>query len=88
MIGRQRSAQSCDRVSWEIQANILQKYDTTYAPYQTIITEYWGAAEITYWAQGMCSIWNTAVLQPTRLGVWVFYDRDVSPIEEYWGLHQ
>ncbi len=62
----------------------IQQYDTTYAPYQTIITGYWGAADITSWAQGMCAKWNTA-LQPIRLGVWTFYDRDVSPIEEYRG---
>ncbi|GAC1434732.1 MAG: hypothetical protein NVS1B11_04150 [Terriglobales bacterium] len=60
----------------------IQQYDTTYAPYQTIITGYWGASDITSWAQGMCSQWKTA-LQPVRLGVWTFYDRDVSAIEEY-----
>jgi hypothetical protein len=60
----------------------IQQYDTTYSPYQTIITGYWGAINVTSWAQGMCSKWNTAS-QPTRLGVWTFYDRDVSPIEQY-----
>lgn len=60
----------------------IQQYDTTYAPYQTIITGYWGASDITSWAQGMCAQWNTA-LQPSQLGVWTFYDRDVAPIEEY-----
>lgn len=60
----------------------IQTYDTTYAPYQTIITGYWGASDITTWAEGMCSLWNAA-LQPARLGVWTFYDRDVPPIEEY-----
>jgi len=60
----------------------LQQYETTYTPYQTIITGYWGATNITAWGQGMCSQWNTA-LQPVRLGVWTFYDRDISPIEQY-----
>jgi len=60
----------------------IQRYATTYAPYQTIITGYWGATDTTGWAQGMCLKWNTA-LQPARLGVWTFYDRDVSPIELY-----
>ena len=60
----------------------IQQYGTTYTPYQTIITGYWGAADITSWAQGMCSLWNTAV-QPARLGVWTIYDRDVVPVEEY-----
>ncbi len=60
----------------------IQQYDNTYAPYQTIITGFWGASDITSWAQGMCSQWNTAQ-QPVRLGVWTFYDRDVSPIEYY-----
>jgi hypothetical protein len=63
-------------------ASQIQQYDTTYAPYQTIVTGYWGAADITSWAQGMCSNWKLA-LQPVRLGVWTFYDRDVSPIEVY-----
>lgn len=60
----------------------IQQYDATYAPYQTIITGYWGASDTISWAQGMCSQWNTA-LQPVRLGVWAFYDRNVPPIEEY-----
>lgn len=60
----------------------LQQYAATYAPYQTIITGYWGVTDITSWAQGMCSNWNMAS-QPVRLGVWTFFDRDVSPIEEY-----
>jgi hypothetical protein len=60
----------------------IQQYLSTYKPYQTIISGYWGAADSTAWAQGMCAVWNVA-LQPTRLGVWTFYDRDVSPIEEY-----
>jgi hypothetical protein len=62
-------------------AQILQ-YSAAYAPYQTIITGYWGAADVTRWAQGLCSKWNTA-LQPARLAAWTFYDRDVSPIELY-----
>lgn len=60
----------------------IQQYDATYAPYQTIITGYWGATDITSWAQGMCAKWNTA-LRPSRVGVWTFYDPDVSPIELY-----
>jgi hypothetical protein len=60
----------------------IQQYDTTYGQYQTVITGYWGASNVTTWAQGMCSQWNTA-LQPVRLGVWTFYDRDVAPIEQY-----
>jgi hypothetical protein len=60
----------------------IQQYVTAYAPYQTIITGYWGASDIPNWAQGMCAKWNAA-LQPGRLGVWTFYDRDVSPIEQY-----
>lgn len=60
----------------------IQQYETTYSPYQTIITGFWGASDITTWAQGMCAQWTTA-LTPARLGVWTFYDRDVSPIEEY-----
>ncbi len=60
----------------------LQQYYTTYAPYQTVITGYWGASDITTWAQGMCVNWNT-ISQPTRLGTWTFYDRDVSLSESY-----
>ena len=60
----------------------IQQYDTTYAPYQTIITGYWGATDITSWAQDMCSKWNTAS-QPVRLGVWTFYDPDLSTSELY-----
>jgi hypothetical protein len=60
----------------------IQQYHATYAPYQTMITGYWGATNITSWAQGMCANWNTA-LQPVRVGVWTFYDRDVSPVELY-----
>lgn len=62
----------------------ITQYATTYSPYQTVITGYWGAPDITTWAQGMCGQWTLA-LSPTRLGVWTFYDRDVSPIEEYRG---
>ena len=60
----------------------IQQYQTMYAPYQTIITGYWGAADAASWAQGMCAAWNTA-LQPVRLGVWTFYDRDVPNYESY-----
>jgi hypothetical protein len=60
----------------------LQQYDNTYAPYQTIITGYSGASDTTTWARGMCSKWTTA-LQPSRLGVWTFYDRDLATMEQY-----
>jgi hypothetical protein len=60
----------------------IQQYVMEYAPYQTIITGAWGATDIPNWAQGMCAKWNAA-MQPGRLGVWTFYDRDVSPIEQY-----
>jgi hypothetical protein len=60
----------------------IQQYGTTYAPYQTIITGYWGASDITAWSQGMCAKWNTA-LQPIRLGVWTFYDQDLANSELY-----
>ena len=60
----------------------IQQYDSTYAPYQTIITGFWGATDITSWARGMCSQWNTA-LSPGRLGVWTFTDRDLAPVESY-----
>ena len=60
----------------------IQQYDTTYAPYQTIITGYWGASDVTSWAQGMCANWNTAQ-QPVRLGVWTFYDQDLANSELY-----
>jgi hypothetical protein len=71
------------RVNTELYSSsqILQ-YQTTYAPYQTIITGYWGASDAASWAQGMCAAWNTA-LRPARLGVWTFYDRDVPNFEEY-----
>ena len=39
----------------------IQQYQTMYAPYQTIITGYWGAADAASWAQGMCAAWNTAL---------------------------
>jgi hypothetical protein len=60
----------------------IQQYGTAYSPYQTIVTGYWGATDTTSWATGMCAKWNTAS-RPDRLGVWTFYDRDVSPIEMY-----
>ncbi len=54
-----------------------------YLPHQTVITGYWDAADITAWAQGMCSKWTTALNQP-QFGVWTFYDRDVDrPYELY-----
>lgn len=60
----------------------IQQFYTLYAPYQTVITGYWGASDATSWAQGMCAAWNVA-LRPVRLGVWTFYDRDVPTMEEY-----
>jgi hypothetical protein len=63
-------------------ASQLQQYGATYAPYQTIITGFWGATDIAGWAQGMCSKWNIAS-QPVRLGAWTLDDRDISPIELY-----
>ena len=60
----------------------IQQYQTTYSPYQTIITGYWGASDIASWAQGMCAAWNAA-LHPASMGVWTFYDRDVPNYEDY-----
>lgn len=60
----------------------IQQYYATYAPYQTIITGYWGASDVTSWAQGMCGNWNTAQ-QPARLASWTFYDTDLSTSESY-----
>jgi hypothetical protein len=60
----------------------IQQYGELYAPYQTIVTGYWGASDIVSWAAGICAQWNIA-LQPERLGVWTFYDRDISPLELY-----
>jgi hypothetical protein len=62
-------------------AQLLQ-YRSTYAPYQTVITGYWGASDISSWAHGMCANWNTAV-QPVRLGTWTFYDMDLTGSELY-----
>lgn len=60
----------------------LQQYYTTYAPYQTIITGFWGASDAVSWAQGMCSKWGTAQ-KPARLGTWTFYDQDLAGAESY-----
>jgi len=60
----------------------LEQFYSTYAPYQTIITGYWGASNITTWAEGMCVNWNTA-RQPARLGAWTFYDPDFQNAESY-----
>ena len=60
----------------------IQQYKVTYAPYQTIITGYRGASNVADWARGMCAKWKTAS-QPDRLGVWTFYDHDVSGGEQY-----
>ncbi len=60
----------------------LQKYQSTYAPYQTIITGAWNAPDVTTWAQLMCGYWRM-VSQPTRMGVWTFYDKDVGYQEYY-----
>lgn len=61
----------------QIQANY-----STYAPYQTIITGYWGASDVTSWAQGMCAHWNTAG-NPVGLASWTFYDMDLTSSESY-----
>ncbi len=60
----------------------IQQYATTYSPYQTVITGYYGATTTAAWAQGMCTNWKTAA-QPGTLGLWNFSDRDVAPIELY-----
>lgn len=56
-----------------------------YAPYQTVITGFFGASEASSWAQGMCDKWNLAG-HPAGLGVWNFSDRDVPPVEQYRAL--
>jgi GH35 family endo-1,4-beta-xylanase len=58
----------------------LQRYYESYAPYQTIITGYWGASDAASWGQGMYTKSNTA-LNPTRLGSWTFYDPDLANSE-------
>lgn len=60
----------------------LQANYSTYAPYQTIITGFWGANDVASWGQGMCGKWKTGA-QPPRLGAWTFYDMDLSGAEEY-----
>ncbi len=60
----------------------IERYRTTYAPYQTIITGFHGATSVADWARGMCAKWKTA-LQPDRLGVWTFSDHDLSKSESY-----
>ena len=60
----------------------IQQYYATYAPYQTVITGYWGASDISSWAKGMCANWNTAA-QPARLASWTFYDQDLGSSESY-----
>ena len=60
----------------------LQASESTYAPYQTIITGFWGATDVTSWAQGMCGKWST-VAQPSRLASWTFYDMDLTTSEAY-----
>ncbi|HKR27218.1 MAG TPA: hypothetical protein VJS11_07175 [Acidobacteriaceae bacterium] len=62
-------------------SQIQQNY-STYSPYQTIITGFWGATDITTWARGMCSNWNTAS-HPGRLASWTFDDIDVGTAEQY-----
>ena len=62
-------------------AQLLANF-TAYAPYQTIITGYWGASDTASWAQGMCGNWKTAA-QPARLGAWNFYDPDLGSSELY-----
>ena len=61
----------------QIQANY-----STYAPYQTIITGYWGASDVTSWAKGMCAT-GTRRAQPVRLASWTFYDMDLTSSESY-----
>jgi hypothetical protein len=60
----------------------VQTYYKTYAPYQTIITGYWGASDVAGWGQGMCTKWKAA-LNPSRLGAWTFYDPDLANSESY-----
>ena len=60
----------------------LQQYYSTYAPYQTVITGYWGASDVAGWAAGMCTNWKS-VAQPTRLASWTFYDMDLTGSELY-----
>ena len=60
----------------------IQQYYSTYTPYQTIITGYWGANDSASWGQGMCGKWNTAA-HPTRFGAWTFYDMDLTGSELY-----
>jgi hypothetical protein len=60
----------------------LQANYTRYAPYQTIITGYWGASDVASWGQGMCGKWKTGA-QPSRLGAWTFYDMDLTGAEAY-----
>jgi hypothetical protein len=60
----------------------IQGNYSTYAPYQTIITGYWGASDVASWAKGMCANWNTAA-QPVRLASWTFYDMDLTSSESY-----
>lgn len=55
----------------------LDKYKSTYAPYQTIITGVWDAANVDGWANYMCVYWTTAG-KPARFGTWTFYDNDTS----------
>lgn len=71
------------RVNTELYSTTqIQQYYSTYAPYQTVITGYWGASDSASWGQGMCGKWNTAA-HPTRLGAWTFYDMDLTGAELY-----
>lgn len=63
-------------------ATQIEQFADTYQPYQTVVSGFWGATTIRDWAQGMCATWKTAQ-EPTRLGVWTFSDRDISPFEQY-----
>ena len=56
-----------------------------YAPYQTVITGFFGANDTGSWSKGMCDKWKLAS-SPSALGVWNFADRDVYPVEQYAAL--
>jgi hypothetical protein len=60
----------------------IQQNYSTYSPYQTIITGYWGATDAASWGQGMCDHWKTAA-QPARMASWTFYDMDLTGSELY-----
>ena len=63
----------------------LMAGSTLYSPYQIVVTGVSGAASVTDWSSGMCLKWIWAS-QPTWLGVWTYFDRDVEPLERYHAL--